>query len=467
MFGEDESESPRVPSPWDSLMSTPASGSPRTRPVVSSSPLAVAIIPRLVPEADDGNVEYKLQLLNPSPARFARLVTQLKWRLLEGGGQAYYELGVADSGALVGLSREDLERSLETLEMMAGEIGASVIVVKEIEVPAAMAEYAAAREDYRQGGRERRGELTAGSDDGTTTAAETENELSTTDVDADNDDTFFDTKANSSDTESLSVFTMDPEPEPAEGDEIIPQFTIDLEISSVFKPRPVRTRFAHGHLAAPAEGKRSHRGQKVKKAKHYNPTHSDSNSQEHRETPSDHKGHGKHQSRRSARDRRREEKRKALLAAASNSLAAIAAPHEIQIKQDENDTLVSGLESLHVGHEEEPAPVLATQTIASDESIPVISLTTSVAEDHGGVANVDGEDDDVFATPTPSVPYKTFQFSTTAEPSTPLTEGTEGLLPGPGKGGEGKGTHLIVEALVVRKMSLEEAFLDFGGFSLT
>lgn len=64
-----------------------------------------------------------------------RLVTQLKWRLLEGGGQAYYELGVADSGQLIGLSRQELEQSLETLEAMAGEIGASVIVVKEIEVP--------------------------------------------------------------------------------------------------------------------------------------------------------------------------------------------------------------------------------------------------------------------------------------------------------------------------------------------
>ncbi|KAJ8082488.1 hypothetical protein PM082_008343 [Marasmius tenuissimus] len=465
MFGEDESESPRVPSPWDSLMSTPASASPRTRPVISSSPLAVSTIPKLVPEADDGNVEYKLQLLNPSPARFARLVTQLKWRLLEGGGQAYYELGVADSGTLVGLSREDLERSLETLEMMAGEIGASVIVVKEIEVPAAMAEYAAAREDYRQGGRERRGELTAGSDDGTTTAAETENELSTTDVDADNDDAFFDTKANSFDTECLSVFTMDPEPDSTEGEETTPQFSIDLEISSVFKPRPVRTRFAQAHLAAPTEGKRSHRGQKAKKVKHGPNLPGYTESPDHGETPSDQKGHGKSQSRRTARDRRREEKRKALLAVASNSIAANAAPNELQTKQDaENNVLVSGLESLHVGHEEELAPVLATQKIATDDLIPAISLTTDVADD---AATVDGEDDDVFASPTPSVPYKTFQFATNIEPSTPLTEGTEGLLPGPRKGGEGKGTHLIVEALVVRKMSLEEAFLDFGGFSLT
>jgi hypothetical protein len=63
----------------------------------------------------------------------------MKWRLLEGGGQAYYELGVADDGALIGLPRSELEQSLETLDKMAGEIGASVIVVKEIEVPAVMA----------------------------------------------------------------------------------------------------------------------------------------------------------------------------------------------------------------------------------------------------------------------------------------------------------------------------------------
>jgi hypothetical protein len=33
--------------------------------------------------------------------RFNRLVTQMNWRLMEGNGQAYYQLGVADSGQLV------------------------------------------------------------------------------------------------------------------------------------------------------------------------------------------------------------------------------------------------------------------------------------------------------------------------------------------------------------------------------
>lgn len=58
----------------------------------------------------------------------------MKWRLLEGGGQAIYELGVSDSGALVGLAPDDLHATLDTLHAMAAEMGARVIISKEIEV---------------------------------------------------------------------------------------------------------------------------------------------------------------------------------------------------------------------------------------------------------------------------------------------------------------------------------------------
>lgn len=44
-----------------------------------------SIIPEsLPPEAAEGNVEYKLKLVNPSSSRFEHLVTQMKWRLREG-----------------------------------------------------------------------------------------------------------------------------------------------------------------------------------------------------------------------------------------------------------------------------------------------------------------------------------------------------------------------------------------------
>ena len=70
-------------------------------------------------------------------------MTQLRWRLHEGrsigaSGQAIYELGVRDDGALVGLGEADLNESLETIERMAAALRAHVSVVRKIEIdPAA------------------------------------------------------------------------------------------------------------------------------------------------------------------------------------------------------------------------------------------------------------------------------------------------------------------------------------------
>lgn len=49
---------------------------------------------RLPPEPEQGNVEYKLKLINPSSQRFEHLVTQMKWRLREGDGEAIYQIGI-------------------------------------------------------------------------------------------------------------------------------------------------------------------------------------------------------------------------------------------------------------------------------------------------------------------------------------------------------------------------------------
>ena len=54
----------------------------------------------LPPEPQLGNIEYKLKLINPSKQRFEHLVTQMKWRLREGQGEAIYEIGVSDCGHL-------------------------------------------------------------------------------------------------------------------------------------------------------------------------------------------------------------------------------------------------------------------------------------------------------------------------------------------------------------------------------
>ena len=57
--------------------------------------------------------------MNPSATRLEHLVTQMKWRLQEGQGEAIYQIGVEDSGLLAGLSDAEMNASLETLQTMA------------------------------------------------------------------------------------------------------------------------------------------------------------------------------------------------------------------------------------------------------------------------------------------------------------------------------------------------------------
>ncbi|KAH9489526.1 GTP binding protein [Bulinus truncatus] len=85
----------------------------------------------LPPEEEEGNIEYKLKLVKPSDFRMEHLVTQMKWRLEEGHGEAIYEIGVEDSGFLTGLSDTELEASLSTLKKMADRLGASIEVLRE------------------------------------------------------------------------------------------------------------------------------------------------------------------------------------------------------------------------------------------------------------------------------------------------------------------------------------------------
>uniref|UniRef100_A0A914VLF7 Tr-type G domain-containing protein n=1 Tax=Plectus sambesii TaxID=2011161 RepID=A0A914VLF7_9BILA len=88
----------------------------------------------LPPEDEEGNVEYKLKLVNPTASRLQHLVTQLKWRLREGQGEAIYEIGVEDDGVCKGLSDNELQASLATLRSMADFLGASMVILRERDV---------------------------------------------------------------------------------------------------------------------------------------------------------------------------------------------------------------------------------------------------------------------------------------------------------------------------------------------
>ncbi|KAL4702061.1 hypothetical protein ACJJTC_009229 [Scirpophaga incertulas] len=96
----------------------------------------------LPPEPRFGNVEYKLQLVAPCEKRFQHLVTQLKWRLRSGGGNAVYVLGVRDCGALRGLRAAALGASLRALAAMAAALPARLrhVAVRRVAARRAVAE---------------------------------------------------------------------------------------------------------------------------------------------------------------------------------------------------------------------------------------------------------------------------------------------------------------------------------------
>ncbi|KAJ2004374.1 hypothetical protein GGI04_002630 [Coemansia thaxteri] len=81
-------------------------------------------VTQLPPESDgSGNVEYKTKLNALSGNRTTHLATQLQWRLAEGNGHAVYVVGVHDNGEVVGISDEELQLTIQTIESMAQQLG--------------------------------------------------------------------------------------------------------------------------------------------------------------------------------------------------------------------------------------------------------------------------------------------------------------------------------------------------------
>ncbi|TDL20249.1 hypothetical protein BD410DRAFT_841371 [Rickenella mellea] len=440
---EDDSESPRAGSPWDALPST--------------SP------PKLVPEVEQGNVEYKLKLISPTPERFARLVTQLKWRLLEGGGQALYELGVADSGELIGLEREAMEASLMTLEEMAGEIGASVIVVKEIAVPI----------PRKMISTQKTNEAFLTETDGEETTTDTD--LSTPEPDTDelgmstlslslpvqSTSPSFHMRANPARPTAQSspaLFPLDVDPLGTASNDIPndgmtlqePEPAIDLAIASVFKPRPTRRRaphshsHGHGHHTGPGAKKRdaiAYANIKTKVAQHTStkvtvpqavpitivpPTPTTTAS------PLAPKVDGGEHPRRGTRDRRRQEKK------------------------------LRG----HVAGD----TVVATKTVSASTTATTTTTAAMVLrfdDDTKQVMTPDVEAVAVISTTTTSLTAKNTRIHPPDSPSTSDSDLDINICSANNTNTPHANTpRLIVEVLVVRKLSVEEAFLDFGGFAL-
>ena len=82
-------------------------------------------------EKDDGNIEYKRELLNLTEETINKRMTQMKYRIYEGSGEALYFIGVGDDGKLLGLNREEYEISIKNLEIIANNIDCNIIKICE------------------------------------------------------------------------------------------------------------------------------------------------------------------------------------------------------------------------------------------------------------------------------------------------------------------------------------------------
>ena len=64
-------------------------------------------MPRICRENDLGPIEYKRELKNMIESKIKKYATQMKFRLIEGGGTAYYLIGVKDDGEVIGIGSHD------------------------------------------------------------------------------------------------------------------------------------------------------------------------------------------------------------------------------------------------------------------------------------------------------------------------------------------------------------------------
>jgi GTPase len=89
------------------------------------------ILNKLESEKEYGNIEYKRELLNLDQDKLNKRITQMKYRIYEGLGEALYFIGVADDGTLLGLNNEEYIESVNNLTLIASNIDCNVIKISE------------------------------------------------------------------------------------------------------------------------------------------------------------------------------------------------------------------------------------------------------------------------------------------------------------------------------------------------
>lgn len=97
-------------------------------------------------ENDDGDTEYKLKLVDTSRERIQQLTTQMKFRIKEGQGEAFYNIGYEDNGNPLGLNLDDLRQSLNSICHIANELRVELVVQRILRAQQGMVAEVSVRE---------------------------------------------------------------------------------------------------------------------------------------------------------------------------------------------------------------------------------------------------------------------------------------------------------------------------------
>lgn len=86
------------------------------------------------PENDEGNIEYKLKLINTDHTRIEELITQMRYRCEQGNGECIYNLGIKDSGEIEGLTDDEFNETIKNINIIASKNQYSVSTLKSTPV---------------------------------------------------------------------------------------------------------------------------------------------------------------------------------------------------------------------------------------------------------------------------------------------------------------------------------------------
>jgi GTPase len=82
-------------------------------------------------EKDEGNIEYKLKLINLDTETLNKRSTQMLYRVNEGNGEAIYYIGVLDNGSVVGINIDEYNESIKNLKIISSNINCTISAIVE------------------------------------------------------------------------------------------------------------------------------------------------------------------------------------------------------------------------------------------------------------------------------------------------------------------------------------------------